>query len=142
MTINHPSLPSPIRLSSDPTQLISESPLEYGTISNGQIFLFHPFSISLPDDVGEKAPTSQIQIENVSRKLISLIRSAESKATVDIDLVLASSPNAIEISFPRFDLNRAPYNADTITLELSMDSLTSEPYPSGTFSPAAFPSLF
>ncbi|KAA0970314.1 hypothetical protein FPY71_07255 [Aureimonas fodinaquatilis] len=142
LTISHPMMSVPFRFSSDPTQLLSETPLQYGTISRGSPFLFFPFSISLPDDVGERAPVSQIQIENVSRTMVELIRSAPSRATVGIELVLASSPSSVEVAFPPFDLNGATYNADTITMELSMDSLSSEPFPAGRFNPAGFPGLF
>lgn len=142
LTISHPSLPVPIRVSSDATQRLSDTPLQYGTVSRGQTYLFCPLSISLPDDVGERAPAAQIQIENVSRDLIALIRSTTSRATVRIELVLASTPGTVEVAFPQFDLGNVSYNSDVITLELSMDSMTSIPYPSGTFDPASFPALF
>ena len=142
LTISHPMLPTPIRVSSDPTRKFSDTPLTYGTISRGLQYTFLPFSVSLPDDVGERAPAAQIQIENVTRSLVELIRSVSTRATVRLDLVLASSPDTVEVAFPQFDLGSASYNADTVTLELAMDSMTSEPYPAGTFDPASFPALF
>lgn len=142
LTISHPVMSAPFRFSSDPTQRVSETPLIYGTFSRGNFYTFAPFSISLPDDVGERAPVAQIQIENVSRTIVELVRSVSTRATVRIELVLASSPDTVEIAFPQFDLNGVSYNADTVTLELSMDSLSTEPFPAGKFSPAGFPGLF
>lgn len=143
LTISHPIMGgASVRVSSDPTQKFSNAPLEYGTISRGNSYIFLPFSVSLPDDVGERAPAAQIQIENVTLQLVELIRSISSRATVRIELVLASSPNTVEVEFPQFDLGGVSYNADTVTLELAMDSMTSEPYPAGTFDPASFPALF
>lgn len=143
LTISHPIMGgASFRVSSDPTQKFSDAPLEYGTISRGNSFIFLPFSITLPDDASERAPATQIQIENVTRQLVELIRSVSSRATVRIELVLASSPNIVEVAFPQFDLGSVSYNADTVTLELTMDSMTSEPYPSGTFDPSSFPALF
>lgn len=142
LTISHPSLAEPIRLSSDPTARISDVPLRYGTISRSQTYTFFPFVFQWPDDVGERAPVATIQLENVSRELIALIRSADSRATVSMELVLASSPSIVEQACPIFDLNNVSYNADTISLELSMDSYSTEPYPAGRFNPAGFPGLF
>lgn len=144
LTISHPIMGgSSFRISSDPTQKFSDTPLTYGTISRGLQYTFLPFSVSLPDDVGERAPAAQIQIENVTRTLVELIRIVSSpRATVRLELVLASSPDIVEVAFPQFDLGSVSYNADTVTLELAMDSMTSIPYPAGTFDPASFPALF
>jgi len=142
MTITHPSYPTPLRLSSDPTERLSETPLRYGTISRGETYLFCPFSTSLPDDVDERAPTARFMLQNVSRDLVEVVRSISSPAKAKIEVVLASSPDAVEIEYPEFDVKNASYNANIMTLELSIDALTDEPYPAGTFSPAGFPGLF
>lgn len=142
MTISHPSYPTPLRLSSDPTTLLSEAPLQYGTVSRGQTYLFCPFSTTLPDDVDERAPTARLALENVSRDLVAIIRSISTPATATIEVVLASSPDSVEIEYPQFEVKSAQYNANIMTLELSIDALTDEPYPAGTFSPSAFPGLF
>lgn len=142
LTISHPMLPAPIRVSSDPTQRLSLTPVQYGTVSRGQTYLFCPLSVSLPDDVGERAPAAQIQIENVSRDLIALARSTATRATVRLELVLASTPDTVEVPFPQFDLGSVSYTADAITLELAIDSMTNFKYPAGTFDPASFPALF
>ena len=142
LTIRHPMLPAPIRLSSDPTQRLSNVPLTYGTVSRGHAYLFFPFSHVLPDEVDDRAPAAQIQIENVSRDLIQLLRSANTSAKVDMELVLASAPDNVEIEYLGFDLSAVTYNAEIVTLELTIDSLDTEPYPAGKFTPAGFPGLF
>lgn len=142
LTISHPSYAEPLRLSSDPTTRLSETPLQYGTVSRGDTYLFCPFSASLPDDVGERAPTARLMLENVSRDLVTLIRSIPSPASATIELVLASSPDAVEIEYPAFQVRNASYNANVLTLELSIDALTDEPFPAGTFNPSSFPGLF
>jgi hypothetical protein len=40
------------------------------------------------------------------------------------------------------DMSNLTYDASFLNFDLTMDSLTSEPYPSGTFSPAYFSGLF
>ncbi|MFU0504003.1 DUF1833 family protein [Pseudaminobacter sp. NGMCC 1.201702] len=142
LTITHPDYATPLRISSDPTTLLSEAPLQYGTVSRGETYLFAPFSTSLPDDMDERAPTARFVLENISRDLVELVRSVSTPAKATIEVVLASSPDSVEIEYPEFDVKNASYNANVMTLELSIDALTDEPYPSGTFSPASFPGLF
>lgn len=142
LTISHPSFAEIARLSSDPTTRLSDTPLQYGTVSRGQTYIFCPFSTALPDDIDQRAPTARLMVENVSRKLVEIIRSVSSPATASIELVLASSPNSVEIEYPSFDIRSASYNANIMTLELSIDALTEEPYPAGNFDPSAFPGLF
>lgn len=143
LTIHHPDWADPIRVSSDPTQLISETPEEYATISRNLTFRYRPFSITLPDDVPDRSPRTQIVIENITRELIALVRGSPKRGvTMDIELVLAATPSFVEVAFYGFDLGQANYNASTITLDLSIDSMDTEPYPAGSFTPSYFPGLF
>lgn len=142
LTIAHPSFVDVLRLSSDPTVRLGGTKLRYGTISRGNTYLFCPMGISMPDDIAERAPTARLMVENVSRELTTLIRQISSPGTATIEIILASSPNVVEIAYPEFDIRGALYNANTMTLEMSIDALTEEPFPGGTFNPSAFPGLF
>lgn len=142
ITVTHPLLSTPVRVSSDPTARLSEQPLRYGTVSRGSTYTFVPMSVMLPDDIEERAPTSQIQIENVSRDLVALLRSMRSPADVRMEVVLASTPDAVEYLCPKFQLKHTRGAAPMLTLELHIDSLVEEPFPSGSFSPSYFPGLF
>lgn len=142
LTITHPDLATPIRLSSDPTTRISTDPLLYGTVSRGQTYYFLPFSAILPDDKDEAPPSARIIIDNIDRELIRLIRSTSTPAAVTLEMVLASAPDSVEIMFPELDLVSADYDAQSVTISLAIDALLTEPYPSGTFDPASFPGLF
>ncbi len=141
LTLEHPSFPDPLRLSSDPTERLSEEPLTYGTVSRGETYIFCPMGVSLPDDLGERAPAARLMVENVSRELVAVLRDIASPGTARLEIVLASSPDDVEIEYPAFDIVRAQYNANTITLELSIDALTEEPYPARAFDPSGFPGL-
>ncbi|MBE1208103.1 DUF1833 family protein [Aminobacter carboxidus] len=142
LTITHPSFPTPLLLSSDPTERLSDEPLTYGTSSRGDTYTFCPMVVSLPDDLGERAPTARLMIENVSRQIVEKIRGIANPGLGKLELVLASSPDDVEIGYPDFEIVRAQYNANVITLELSIDALTDEPYPAETFNPSGFPGLF
>ena len=142
LTITHPSLAQPIYLSSDPTTRINETPVQYATVSRGNTYQFLPFSITLPDDVSERSPVARIQLDNVDRRLVTLIRSITSPPSVNIEVVLISTPNVVEMSWPNFQMKSAPYNAGSMTIELSIDALTDEPFPGDSFDSSGFPALF
>lgn len=142
LTISHPDFPDSMRLSSDPTQMLSVDPLRYGTVSRGDTFLFAPFSQTFPDDNGERAPTMRLLTENVSRDLVAMIRSVSTRPTALVEVVLASSPDTIEIEYPPMEVVNASYNANVMTVDLSIDGMAEVAYPARTFSPSAFPGLF
>ncbi|MCA0278443.1 MAG: DUF1833 domain-containing protein [Proteobacteria bacterium] len=142
VSLQHPSFATPLFLSSDPTERLSVEPLSYGTISRGNTYVFCPMDVALPDDLGERAPSAKFMVENVSRKIVELIRGLASPGIAKIELVLASSPDSVEIEYPEFKIVGAQYNANIITLEMSIDALTDEPFPAGNFDPSGFPGLF
>lgn len=142
VTLHHPSFDEPLYLSSDPTSRLSVEPLAYGTSSRGNAFIFCPMDVALPDDLGERAPSAKFMVENVSRKIVELIRGIASPGTAKVELVLASSPDSVEIEYPDLQVVSAQYNANIITIEMSIDALTDEPFPAGNFDPSGFPGLF
>lgn len=142
LLIEHPDLDGPVRLSSDPTQRLQDSPPVYGTISQGEEWLFLPFSLVWADEKEEAAPTQRLVIENIDRELIGLLRSTIEPALVQAFIVLSSALDVVEIEGAPFELTNVDYSAQTITMSLNIDALAYEPFPSGSFTPAAFPGLF
>ena len=142
VTIDHADLQSPLRLSTDPTQRLTETPLVYGTQSRGNDYLFLPMDVVLPVDRDDAPPRTQIVLENIDRQIIPLIRATSSPPSATIEMVLASDPDTIEIALPDFLVASADYDVQAVTLELVVDLLQSEPFPSGRFGPAGFPGLF
>lgn len=143
MTITHPALvDGPIRLSTDPTERLSTTPLKYGTTSRGDVYLYAGVDFTLPDEQDKSPPASKLVIQNVTRDLVPLARSVHTPPAVKVEAVLASSLDFVEITWPKFDMSNLTYDAGQLVFDLTIDSLVTEPYPSGTFSPAAFPGLF
>lgn len=142
LTITHPDLDSPIRISSDPTTRLSTDPLAYGTASRGETFLFLPFGFTLPDDRDDTPPRVQIALDNVDRGIIGLLRTIATPATVRVEVVLASDPGTVEIALPALQMAEVSYDAATITVSLVADGLQTEPFPAGQFDPGRFPGLF
>lgn len=142
LTITHPDLEDgPARLCSSGFR-IQQEPLLYGLYSRGLRYVALPFTTVLPDDKEDSAPVAKLSIDNVDRELVALLRSTTTPAEVGMEIVLASSPDDVEIEFPPFDLVNAEYDDVAVTITLAIDALATEPYPSGTFDPASFPGLF
>lgn len=142
LLIEHPDLDEPVRLSSDPTTRIEDSPPLYGTVSQGETWLFLPFQLVWPDEKDDAAPVQKLQIENIDRGLVTLLRNTITPALVQAFIVLSNALDDVEIEGAPFDLTSADYDANTITMTLNIDALAVEPFPSGSFTPAAFPGLF
>lgn len=144
ITLTHPTLTQPIRVSSDPTQRIAVSDAEvvYGTVSRGNTYVYIPFSIALPNDSAEEAPHTSISLDNIGRDLVPTIRNLNSPPTVLLEWVMSSAPDTVEADFPGFALGSITYDALTISGEITVDGLVGEPCPSGTMNPSDFPGLF
>lgn len=142
LTITHPSLADPIYLSTDPTERFSTTPLMYRTTSRTIDFLYAGIDVTIPDEQDKTPPASKLTIQNVTRDLIPLARSVSTPPSVKIEAVLASDLDTVEMTFPALDMSNLTYDANQLVFDLTMDALVTEPFPSGTFSPAYFPGLF
>lgn len=142
LRITHPQLATPILLSTDPTTRLTTDPLVYGTVSRGSTFLYAGIDLTLPDEVDKSPPASKLTVENVDLGLIPLARSVNSPPAILIEAVLASAPDTVEMTFPALNMSNLTYDAAALNFDLTMDSLVTEPFPAGNFSPAYFPGLF
>ena len=146
ITLSHIDLADDIRISTDPTQELTEFTSDtqkvYGTISNGKKYIFLPVRIKLPDDTDEGPGEMQLEIDNVHRAYTEIIRSVQTPVICRVDLVLDNALNTIEGSWPEFKLVDITYNATTITGTLRLETLETEPYPAHTFTPSYFKGLF
>ena len=70
------------------------------------------------------------------------MKSVITPANVTIEIVLASAPDDVEVTFPDFQLTASQGDDGSITLSLTVDTMASEPYPADNFTPSAFPGLW
>lgn len=133
-----------LRIADGYTQRISETDDEvlYGVVSRGESFTFLPFSLSLPGEDAEQAPACQITMHDVTRRVMPIIRDLTSPPAVTMELVLASTPDVVEVAFPNFQMNGIAYDTEQITASLNVDMLALEPFPAHSFVPSAFPGIF
>lgn len=132
LTIDHPDLGAPIRVTSDAVD----------TVSRGETFVAFPFELTLPEDGEDRPPRARLRIDNVDRRIVQAVREIASAPTVLMEVVRAADPDTVEAAFPEFRLRDVSYDALVVEGELSLESFLAEPYPAGIFSPAEFPGLF
>ena len=142
MTVDHDDLSSPILLSTDPTTRLSEVPLMYGTVSRGDTYIFIPMEVALPDEREQSAPRAGFRISNVTRELVSLVRSVTSPPRAKLELVLASDLDTVEVETPWLDVVAATTTSGDVTFELTLNSMATELWPTDSFDPSTFPGLF
>jgi hypothetical protein len=146
ITLEHDDLAEPIRISTDPTQRITElttdSDIVYGTVSDGETYVFLPIKIRLPDDTDEGPGQMTMEIDNIRQALTESIRSVSTPVSCQVDIVMSNDLDTVEMSWPEFMLFNIRYDAVTVTGTLQIETLTSEPFPAGSFTPGYFPALF
>lgn len=144
LTISGTGIATPVRLCDQFLTRLSETDTDvvYGLTSNSNEFYYLPFNISLPTEEFASAPRCVLTLQDVTRYLIPTIRNISTPPSVQIDIILASAPNTIEITFGSFTMTNIRYNAQTITADLMIEMLEIEPFPAHSFTPNYFPGLF
>jgi hypothetical protein len=134
VTVDHPDMAQPIRVTSDGVD----------TISRGNTFIPFPFSLTLPSESEDSPPRAILSISNVNLSVITEIRKAsvDPPPSVLIEIVLASDPDTVEVTTPTFELQNVSYTAAAIQGNLGVESLVGEPFPAGRITPANFPGAF
>ena len=102
-----------------------------------------PFKLHLPDDDDSKIPQVTITIDNIDRSITEAIRTVPGLPIVEFFVVLASSPNTIEVGPFNFSLLSANYNALTITGTLGYEEdFLNQQVPGDLYTPTNSPALF
>ena len=147
--IEHPDLDEPVRLSTDPSERISTDPLMYGTRTSWmgsnpatEPFLFIIASAELPSDLEDAPAAASIIIENVDSDIAGLLRSFADRPIVRMAVVLASSPDLIEVEFRGMVMTGSSGNAGEITIEISRAPIEEESVPMDRFTKDRFPGIF
>jgi len=132
ITIDHVDLSAPIRVCSDREDLTHA----------GDLYVAYPFEITLPESSGATFINAKIAIDNVDREIVKTVRSISSAASFDIKIVMASSPEVIELHLPDYQMIHVGYDVLKVTGDLSLENFLDEPYPGDSFTPGLAPGLF
>lgn len=146
--ITHEDIDEPVRLSTDPTARLSDDPLRYGTVStwlneaeeeNSYFFAF--ISAQMPGDDEDTPATAALTFDNVDAGLVDVVRSTITRATVDLAVVMASTPDLVELEYLGLKIMEASWDAGSVSLTISSEPITNEPYPAGRMTRNSFPAL-
>ena len=144
LTISHRNLIHPVRVVSDPL----------GFTVGGLEFIGCPFEFQLLTDE-DQAPTTQIRIQNVDRRIGEAIRTVtdraqvmlEARSTADFDLSVVPREelpggSSVIYGFRHFDLIDVTVNALEVTGTVMLRDYTQEPWPGKRATQSRTPGLF
>ncbi len=111
-------------------------------VSNGFTFTAFPMKIRLPVDDGETARDFSIDFDNVSLALIENLRSVTDTVGVKIEMILASIPDAIQMSHEDLVIKTITYSGQRISARIVLDSFLEVSMTSEKYTPTNFPGIF
>lgn len=112
-------------------------------VSNGTTFDPFPIAITLPTEDGETLQSVKIEFDNVSRELIDEIRSiTDNSISVNMQMILASNPDVVEIEIGEMTIISVNYNVDKITATLTLDDFLNTEVTGEKYTPTSYPGLF
>ena len=143
LTIEHPDLSDPIRVSTDNRdEFFIDDVKTRGTVSNGHYFIYYPMEIHLPN-LGEEIVSSfTITIDNINQEIMRSIRSLNTSPTAKIQIVTASHPDDVEIELPGFTMTDVDADNYVISATLTLRVFSNEPFPGGEMLPSNFAGVF
>ncbi|MGN6538935.1 MAG: DUF1833 family protein [Mesorhizobium sp.] len=146
--IEHDDLEEPLRISSDNAARLSTEPLTYGTLStygstdgSAKPFYYIGMQVIPPDDEEDAEPTSTVVIDVLDADIVDVLTSTTVPATARIAIVMAETPNLVEIESVGLELKNVSGDWGQIALKLSMEDLYDEPFPALRMTKAQFPGL-
>lgn len=95
----------------------------------------------LPGDAEDAPAQATLVLENLDSKMVEIVRSFTTPATVSMAVVMASSPNLIEAEWTGLTITSADITAGEIALSLGRDEVELEPFPAGRMTKYRFPGL-
>lgn len=132
LTVSHADLDAPIRVTSDGV----------ATTHGGQTYNPWSFAIALPFERDDQLSATRLVIDAIDHSIVIALRSITSAPTVELKVVLASSPDTIEAGPFTFTLKNAAYDVATVEGDLAFEDILNEGFPGGSFVPTSHPGLF
>lgn len=132
LTLSHQDLTTPIRVVNN-TEYI---------ISNGNVYTAFPFDLVLPQDDGQSLPQVVITLSNVNLEFIDEIRGLNGALDVKLEVILASSPDTIEMSIDGMKTYTISYDAQNIQATCQIEDVLNMTFPNELYLPSNFPGLF
>jgi hypothetical protein len=149
LQFEHPSLAEPIRVSTDPTERLSDEPVLYGTRSRwlGADPATEPFLAvlawaELPGDEEDVPAAARISVEVMDAALVRSLRQITGRATAHLCVVLAGTPDLPELEYLDLRLIGVDYDGGVVTLQITREPIEDEGVPMDRVTKERFPGLF
>jgi hypothetical protein len=134
LTFSHPSLAAPLRLASPRAEPLS---------SQGATFLPAFFDALLPSDQFDTINTFTVTVNGVDGVLLRALQGLFPRATMTIQVVLASDPNTVLYEAPDFEVSKIKQEGlVAIAVELEPPPFLTLAFPGKNLDRANFPGLF
>lgn len=121
--------------------IFSQPHVFQGLIADRTEWIAFPFQIDLPGEDAETPSVARLRIDNVDRQIVEALRGLPGAPTADIEVVLASQPDVVEIGFYDLTIRAADYDALYVEAQMTFEQIFSEPQ-SVEMTPARFPGMF
>jgi hypothetical protein len=104
-------------------------------------YIAFPFQLDLPGEDQDAASPARLRIDNVDRQIVEAIRGLSGPPTANLEVVLASQPETVEIGFYDLTIRSADYDAMVIEAAMTYEAIFTEPV-SFDMTPSRFPGLY
>lgn len=131
-TISHPPTSTLFRVVNNTVDIVSR----------GLTFTAYPFKLTLPQETGEGIGAATLQIDNVDRALVDMLRNAVVAPTVKLEVILSTYPDQVEITIPSLALRQVTWDATSIRGTLLSEDLLSAGFPGYIYDPIEWAGLF
>ena len=131
VTIEQADLTEPIRVVNNNEDITS----------GGDLFVAYAFEVELPGEQADTPGQGRLKIDNTDKVIVEAVRSINGVPTVTLEVVLASDPDTIEISYTGLRMRNIGYDVGFVTGDLVFDDVLTEPV-SVDITPSRFPGMF
>lgn len=111
-------------------------------ISGGQTFQAFPMKVRLPADDGDSAREFQIEFDNASLLLIVALRSQTAPIECQIDMILASMPDVIQMTVEDLLIRSVVYDKNKVSAKIVLDNFLTVAMTSERYTPLSYPGMF
>lgn len=111
-------------------------------VSNGIKYEPFPFALSLPSDTGDRLPSVNLVISNISPEIIESLRSQLTPPVLKIELVSSAYPDIVEKRLDFLKLRSVSYDAINVTGSLEVINTMSSAYPCEKYDPIHYPGMY
>lgn len=110
--------------------------------SRSNLYRAFPMKVTLPVDDGESVKDFNLVLDNASLTLIGALRSITSPIQCKIEMILASMPDTVQLSYEDLLIRAINYNGRSITAKVSLDNFLTVAMTSEKYTPSNYPGLF